>query len=267
MGVKTIITLDALNRVFPSYNFIHIQATSSGVMDTTYIISTKENSYILKKYERDIFNIIYTNMQLLNELKSFGLNVSICIDESNELYIYEKLQGEQPKNIKIHHIQALARFMAKMHTYTYRKCSNSNFLNKDEIEVFLSYTKSNFYFYYKKLELLRTNISKCDGIIHGDIFKDNTVFDGRKIGVFDFIESNSGSFVFDVSVALFGFNVKKNNLFFINIFLNTYNQNSPKKISKKELLLSMEIAKIFYSLFGIYIHKNTKRAKIVLSAI
>lgn len=264
MGVKTEISLKEVNESFTSFNFTNIYPTSFGIMDTTYILSTKKESYILKKYERNISSAINENIELLKNLKLYGLNVPVYIEGKKELHLYSKLKGSKPNTIKTYHIQALARFMAKMHKITYKKCTDQSFLNKNDIETFLSYTKSNFYVYYKKLESLKSDTMGCDGIIHGDIFIDNTVFDKNKIGVFDFIEASSGSFVFDVAVAILSFNAKKHNPYFINLFLNTYNQKSPKKISKKELLLFLETAKKFYALFGIYIHKNTIRAKNIL---
>ena len=110
MGVKTVISLDELNKMFPSYNFIRLTPTVSGIIDTTYIAHTKTKEYILKRYERDIEHKIIQDIKLLNKLKSAGLNVPTCIDEKNGWYIYEKLQGEQPNNVKSYHIQALGRF-------------------------------------------------------------------------------------------------------------------------------------------------------------
>ena len=54
MGVKTVLGLSELNALFPSYNFIKLTPTESGIIDTTYIVTSNEKSYILKKYERNI---------------------------------------------------------------------------------------------------------------------------------------------------------------------------------------------------------------------
>ena len=117
MGVKTLITLDEINKIFLSYDFISLTPTTSGIIDTTYIISTHHKSYILKKYERDISKKIQKDKQLLNELKLSGLNVPTCIDENKTWFLYEKLKGYTPTNIQIFHIQAVARFLAKAMRY------------------------------------------------------------------------------------------------------------------------------------------------------
>lgn len=261
MGVKTLITLDALNELFASYKFTSLLATTSGIIDTTYIALSESKGYILKKYERDISQKVEEDIALLEALRLSGLNVPKCINNADGWYLYEKLQGEQPSHIKSFHIQALARFLAKLHQHTYKKISAHDMINKDEIASHLRYTKANFFGCYKKLELLKNHIQKNDGLIHGDIFKDNTVFDGEKIGVFDFIDSAYGSFALDAGVALLGFDAKRHGDFFVNLFLNTYNQHAPRKLTKKELLASLDTACKFYALKRIVHFKNRKKAK------
>jgi len=261
MGVKTPISLDELNKIFPSFGFIRLTPTVSGIIDTTYVVFTETDSYILKRYEREIPTKIAQDIELLDELKSAELNVPTCIDKNSGWYLYEKLRGEQPKVIKTYHIQELARFLAKLHTNTYKMRCNSNIISQDEISKLLKYTKSNFFGYYKKLVFLKDYSSKKDGLIHGDIFKDNTVFNDTKIGVFDFIDSTCGSFAFDVGVILVAFDAASHNHYFINLFVNTYNQSAPKRLNKKEVLKYLHIASSFYALKRINEYKNTKKAK------
>ncbi|WP_294960619.1 phosphotransferase, partial [Sulfurimonas sp.] len=126
MGVKTRISLSELNRIFPAYNFTKIIPTASGIIDTTYIVYAGETDYILKRYERDIPHKIELDIKLLKELKSAGLNVPICLDKNDGWFIYEKLEGKHPINVKSYHIQALGRFMAKMHSETSKvKCTSN----------------------------------------------------------------------------------------------------------------------------------------------
>ncbi len=259
MGVKTQITLDELNTLFPVYNFTKITPTNSGIMDTTYIVFTKSCGYILKKYERDISSEIEADKILLAKLKTFKLNVPIFIAENQGWYLYEKLQGSQPKSIRIYHIQALGRFLAKLHTNTYKKQCNADFMNSYKIKKLLYFTKHKFFSIYKKLQFLESFEMKNDGFIHGDLFKDNTVFDGEKIGVFDFIDSGCGSFSFDCAVGLVGFS--KTDTLSQNIFINTYNQHAPIKLTKKELKMQIKIASGFYALLRINHYNSIKKAK------
>ena len=264
MGVVTRISLSEINTLFPAYKFIAYEPTVSGIIDTTYIVHTRHDSYVLKKYERDIPSKIKQDMRLLSMLHTSGLNVPICLGANNDWYLYKKLSGEQPQNIKSYHIQALARFLAALHqTMSTCKCNSNQIIEKEVLEN-LEYTKKHYFSYYKKFEFLKHFTLKPDALIHGDIFKDNTIFEGKKIGVIDFIDSSCGTFSFDAAVALVGFDARVHSHYFINLFLNTYNQHAPKKLTKKRLLYKMKIASHFYALKRVNKYKNTFRAKELL---
>lgn len=264
MGVISDISLKELNPLFPSYHFIRLKATRSGIIDTTYIAYTQTQSYILKKYERAIEEKIAQDTALLEELSSKGLNVPVCLEESHSWYLYKRLKGVQPHNVKSYHIQALARFLAQLHSLTVSHTCDSNKIIEQEVLTSLRFCKSHYFSYYKKFEFLQDFTIRGDALIHGDIFKDNTIFNGRKIGVIDFIDSSYGTFSYDAAVALVGFDARGHQPYFINLFLNTYNQHAPKKIKKKRLLYKMKIASHFYALKRVYRYKNTFRAKKLL---
>nr|WP_321267372.1 phosphotransferase [uncultured Sulfurimonas sp.] len=264
MGVKTVISLSELNSLFPSYNFTEMHPTTSGIIDTTYIVHTKTRAYILKRYERDIPHKIALDIKLLDALKSAGLNVPTCLDNNDGWYIYEKLKGKHPLSVKSHHIQALARFMAKMHKETSKIKCTTNMIIEDEVTDSLRYVKENFFGYYKKFEFLKDFTHNHDAIIHGDIFKDNTIFNGKKIGVIDFIDSSCGTFAYDVAVALVGFDAREKDDYYINLFLKNYNQRAPKKLSKELVKEKMRFAANFFALKRVNEYKNTTKAKELL---
>ena len=264
MGVKTKISLAQLNTLFKNYNFTKLEATTEGNVDTTYIVSTKTQSYILKKYEYATQTKVKEDCQLLDALKKANLNVSQCREHQKGWYLYEKLQGTTPKLVQLYHIQALARFLSQMHKVTQGAKASTLFYESYEVASLLKKTKKQNYFYYKKLQSLSHYQPKHDGIIHGDIFKDNTVFDGMKIGVFDFIDAGRGSFVFDIAVALVGFGVEERHTSFIGCFLNTYNQGTHIKISQDALKSTMQIARKFYALLRLNHPDLKSRAKELL---
>lgn len=263
MGIKSIISLEEINLLFPEYNFTSLAETTSGIIDTTYIVFADEKSYILKKYEREISEKIQEDIKLLDALRATGLRVPRCFEEKRGWYLYERLEGEHPLHVKSFHIQALARFMAKFHKLSAKKSSLWDMMDRQEIRANLDVCKRSFYSYYKRLEFLATLTCKDDGIIHGDIFKDNVLFENHNIGVFDFIDSANGSFAFDIGVALVGFGVKKRVLY-TNLFLQTYNQRAPKKVTRSELAEAMRAASAFYALKRIANTKKTKSAQEIL---
>jgi len=264
MGIRTPISLEEVDTLFPSYKFTKLLPTQDGIIDTTYIVSNTTQSYILKKYERNIADRVEKDKKVLSLLYADGLNVSLCLENSQGWYLYKKLEGSVPKVVQIYHIQALARFMAKLHHSMHHIECKTPLISSTKIKTTLQYLKKNYYFYYIKLKLLKNYKDKSKTLIHGDIFKDNTVFHKGKIAVFDFIDAGCGSFVFDIAVALISF--KKNHLssYFIDIFLNTYNQFNRKKIAKVELEKTIKVASIFYAMVRVDRYKNITKAKELL---
>jgi homoserine kinase type II len=265
MGTKTLLSLHQLQQLFKSYHFTTIQATLWGVIDTTYIVSNTETSYILKKYERDIKQRISDDTQVLKTLHHSGLHVSKLLETNDEWYLYKKLDGTIPKTIKHYHVQALSRFMAKLHHITYKNDlpSSHHVITPLDIYLYLNAIKGTFYFYYKKCASLHFYHNRIDGFIHGDLFKDNALFKNEKLSVIDFIDSGKGSFLFDVAVTLVGFGIEKR-ISFVTQFINTYNQHAPQKISLHTLNPVIKVAKQYYALKRIYREGKTVRAKELL---
>jgi len=254
MGVKRALSLQKLQELFPSYSFDILSPTTSGVVDTTYI----SEQYIIKFYERDIQEKIALDADILLHLHSAALNVPRLLEVSDGWHLYERLKGDSPQTIKLFHIQTLARFMAQFHAQKIKH--PDDFLKKYEIQKTLSKIKKYYFRFYKELEPLKEYTMQNDGFIHGDIFIDNTLFNDKKIAVFDFIDGGSGAYIFDIAVALLSFN-PNNRPLYTKVFLNTYNQQRAKKIALDELKKTIKIASLFYGILRIETQKGTSRAK------
>ena len=262
MGIKTHITLQEVQTLFPSFSITSISPTKDGVIDTTYIVTTRHHKeYILKHYERDITTQVLQDASRLSFFASSGLRVPVLEAQKQGWYLYTKLSGEVPRSINTQHIVSLARFMATLHTHSVNMQEEKLFIDNYPLPKILHYTKHNFFAYYKKLQSLQNYTQSNDGFIHGDIFKDNCVFDGNIIGVFDFIDGGGGSFAFDCGVALMAFSPPTRNYYNTQLFVRIYNQKAPKKLSYKELDNAMQEARQLYALLRINHHKSTKKAK------
>ena len=257
MGVKRAITLQEAQKLFPKFTLKNLQVTKDGIIDTTYLF----DKYILKYYERDIEEKLEEDTYRLQLFKEAHLHVTSLLASHKNWYLYERLEGKSPRTIGYYHIQALARFIAKLHSQ--RVPTQEKFIEQYQVKEKLHALKSISYYYYKRLLPLRDFQENFDGFIHGDIFKDNTVFDGEKIAVFDFIDGGLGSYAFDIAVALLSFNPK--NKYSLNrLFLSTYNQHAPKKIALKTLHKHKEVASLFYALLRISDGQTIARAKELL---
>ena len=256
MGVQTPLTLTEAQALFPSFELEALIPTQDGVVDTTYL--TK--NYVLKYFERDTTQELFTDTKLLELLAKRGFNTPRYLASSKGWHLYSRLQGKVPQSIAYFHIQALARFLGKFHSL--KPKSGKLFLENTTLFKTLTFTQRNYFFYYKKLQSMQTFTLQNDGFIHGDIFKDNTLFDGEKIAVFDFIDGGLGAFSFDVGVTLLAFNPKKKDSL-TKLFLNTYNQHAPKKLYLQEVQKELKNAAKFYALLRIEKYKNPKKAKLL----
>jgi homoserine kinase type II len=263
MGVKTEITLKEAQKLFSEFHLTQLTATKEGVMDTTYVAKSDAKEYILKKYERDLGKKIIFDAELLALLHHKGLNVPLLLAQNREWYLYTKLQGSEPRTIRYPHIQALGRFLAKLHNQTAQLKTSEAFLEHYRLTKELREIKSKHYFYYKKLASLHRLTQLCDGFIHGDIFKDNTLFEGNKIAVFDFIDGGCGSFAFELGVVMLSFNPNSRKSY-KRVLLKSYNQNAPKRVTLQELEENIQNAAKLYALLRISHHSNTNRAKELL---
>jgi len=262
VGVKTQISVAKLQQLFPSYGFTKLTPTTSGVIDTTYIAYTPTTSYILKYFERDIEQKVAKDALLLKELQRQGLNVPRHLSASQGWHLYTRLKGVSPSRVRAYHLQALAQFLSTMHKE--RRVSSFGAKRALPIKKELHYVKKHYFSYYKCMLFLKSFRDRDEALIHGDIFKDNTLFEGKKIGVIDFIDSFRGSFAFDVGVALVGFDVKLTDEYSLSLFLNTYNQKRVKKLSKVEAREMMRVASFYYGLKRIYRDNTTYSAKELL---
>jgi len=260
MGVKTPLTLLQAQKLFNDFSFVRLAATNTGIIDTTYLVYGTSANYILKKYERDIEEKIIFDAKLLKKLHTAGLNVSLLLAHSDQWYLYKRLKGSIPRTTKAFHLQAIGRFLNKFHHYSSHIGSQENFLQNYPLTEILRELKRTNYFYYKKLSCLTQLTQKCEGFIHGDIFKDNTLFNANKVAIFDFIDGGCGSFSFELGVVLLSFNQHKRKSY-TQLLLKSYNQKKVKKITLRELEKSMQDAAKLYSLLRIWHYKNTGKVK------
>lgn len=182
MGVNIHITLTDLQELFPTYNFIEICPTKDGVIDTTYIVTNTQTSYILKHFDRDISKKIAHDKNLLLHLHQSGLNVPVYVDEKDGWYLFSKLCGVSPKNIQLYHIQALARFMAHYHSLTYKDNTQTGFIENYALKDSLSYVKKNFSPITKSSNLCKTTNQKVTDLSTEISLRTTLFLTGEKSG-------------------------------------------------------------------------------------
>ena len=267
MGVFTNLFQDEIDFIEKKYKIkiLEIKNIDNGILNSNFYIKTKNKKYILRIYEANrTIDEEKQELILLDRIVDF-IPVSIAIKNIDNEYIsifnnkkfalFEYIDGNSITKIGTHIIGEIAIYLGKLHSFT-----------KDiSFEKYNRKTRINFDFYYNEIkkseidfkfknELLNSadKINGFDfsilpsGVIHGDIFPDNVLFDDYnniKV-IFDFNESYYAPFIFDIAIVI-NFWIKINDFDFftennlIRDFLNYYSKY--RKITKEELK-SLDIA-------------------------
>ncbi len=230
-------------------NFISLQETKDGISDTTYILTDNSGKkYICKLYERASIEKVKKERDLLLFLENH-----LCVPSplfklykynNKPLQFYSFIKGNSPQKPNTNQIKQIAQFLAKFHTISPKIGSLSKGIYTHEsIKTMLCNLPFEF---QKRYELVKNIQLFDDGLIHGDLFPDNSKFiKDELIGVFDFIESSIGDFSFDLAVVA---NSWCRNDSHILILLETYNKFTPKVIALHHLLKMMKLSALFYAL-------------------
>lgn len=245
MGIKTTLSLEEANALFSDYTFETITPTSDGIIDTTYIVSDHTQSYVLKRFEEATASQISTQQLLLTRLQQCHISVPALLASSSKWHLYTLLQGRSIGTLNLFQLQKLGQTIAKMHLCTLPMKNYSALFEHKTISNHLSILKHVAFSDYKKLSYLKEIDLKDDGLIHGDLFADNLLFEHSHLAIIDFIDAGRGSFLFDLAVAAVA-NVSTPAG--LNLLLRSYNQQAPQKISYRELIETMQTAADFYTL-------------------
>lgn len=235
MAVFTTLDFDEINTLIKPYGIgelIRFSGVSAGLENTNYAITTssnhmaeeyghdREGEYFLTIFEELPENDLPFHLGLLELLGRKQIPVSIPVrdyDGKNIQMVYQKpavlcpsLQGHHVQNPSLVQCERMGQMLARIHdvsgdmdyqgggirdihwlTDTLSKVSST--LSQDELTACKQVLEE-----YKA-------VSQADKlpktIIHGDLFRDNALFDGEEItGVIDFFTAGRGFMVYDLAV-------------------------------------------------------------------
>jgi len=206
-----------------------LKATSDGHTDSVYIV---DDRYILKVFEKADEACVKQEIKLLDLLKELVVPKvvkKVFFIKDKPALMFTKLDGKSVKKATQEQIREMALFLKSFHKLTFSKTTtNENLFEKKRVEKLVLNSKDE--------KLIETYNSlhvelKNDGIIHGDLFLDNVLFDGNKLsGVIDFIDACEGDFLFELAVIAFAWDLDKSDL---EILLSSYDESIDTKVFKE----------------------------------
>lgn len=239
MGIKTVITLQELSPFIQSSILI---PTEHGVSDSVYIT----DQGVLKLFETATKDTILEERDLLLSLSSLPVtkhSSDLFILHNKPCVIYEKISGKSLENAENDHIIQIAWFMRRFHEQTAGLTStNIPLFETSRLQWLIHQTQ------YLPFQTLFDSIDlqlARDGVIHGDLFLDNALFEnGELSGVFDFIEACEGDFLFDLAVVAIAWCLDgENNHAKVSLLLRNYHHN----VSLENFIPYMNYALLYYA--------------------
>ncbi len=256
-----VIDINEINKVCKYYGIGKVLDTkllTTGFANRNYKINTNKGNFFYRicTQQEDIQNIIY-EVKILTDLKKINFPAAYLIPKDDGSYIsdskqgkvliYEFKKGSEPE---LNHQTAgeIAKCAATLNSFKdYEKYPRKNIIHLDYcFELIKEFKNASFqyhevYAYFEEqTRYLLNPVSETlpVGLIHGDLFPDNTIFkDNRLVAVIDFEEVCVDSLLMEIGMCINGFCFIDNKLDIelMETFLFEYDQ--VRKITEKELEL------------------------------
>lgn len=251
------LTIKDANKILQNYGLGEVSVTkrlTSGFANINYKIKTTKGNFLFRICVEKPLKEIQYEIKVMSELKKIKFPTAFPIKRKDgqfinktkfgEVIIYDFAEGEEPK-VNEKTAKEIAKAVAKLNTLkNWKKLKKGNAINlklcNENIRKF-DYAKNKypeiFEYFKEETEFLSEPLKEKvpQGLVHGDIFPDNTKFKGNKLVVIlDFEEVCTDNLLFDIGVTINGFCFQNNKLNpkLLKIFLEEYQK--ARKISPKE---------------------------------
>jgi len=270
--------------------FRDIARLRSGYANTNFRLTTDRGDFLLRICrEKSEDNILY-EMRILKLLAKMDFPAAYPIPKKNGSYVcrlnsqritlYRYIEGAEP-GLNTVTVTEIAKAAAVLNSYEdWRKVQKENAITIDLcrglIRKFASAPHQYpdiFDFFMNETEYLYDPLKEVVpvGLVHGDIFPDNTIFDGdRLVAIIDFEEVCTDNLLFDVGVTVNGFCFVDNRLRgdLLDTFLENYHSVRPISMREYELLPFYirwgAFAMIYWHLKNLLMEKDPRKLERIL---
>lgn len=227
MSVYTKLSLKEMQKFTSQFDFGGLKdfkGVEAGVENTTYFVSFERCETVLQIFEEQNFHEIPFFIKLNKRLAEDEMPVASPLMNRSGAFVFDlkgkpaalfiRLPGNTLKSTDTTNCACIGRILGKMHlkTQAYLDLRRENhrwndwweknvdrvldFIDPSHQSILKDQVQRSKLFVSKSIEL-------PSGIIHGDLFCDNAMFDGNQLtGIIDFYNSCNGAFIFDLAIAL-----------------------------------------------------------------
>lgn len=229
MAVYTQVSGTELNTFLQGYGLgsnYQLQGLMGGTENTTYLIryTGQPEAYILTLFEQGDHSDLGYFVSLLTRLRAQGMvTVAAPIADHNDQYLqtlagkpallFPCLKGEHPEQVSQARAREIGRWLANLHltarefdlykpnlrSIDWMKSVAPDLLPLlDEMDRQLMQLEISHF-----ADLLEECPDLPEGILHGDLFRDNTFYEGDTLtGVIDFYNGCNGHLLYDLAIVL-----------------------------------------------------------------
>ena len=266
MAVITELHRSDIDHILEQYGLGSVEnfrETAHGIENSNYFLSLQaDNSesdrteFVLTLLERETDNRPLV-LAALERCYDRGLPVPKLVRASDgstivnhhgrEILMYERLPGNHVVNPTTRHCAAIGRFLARMHLILNPLTIDTAYERKLEWIKRVS-SKCHDALSTEDSRVLRRTVNQVDslltrneipaipqGIIHGDLFRDNVLFNEHGLcGVLDFHHAGNGFWLFDLAIAINDWCIDKGSLDREKTFAMLREYNSIRKFKSTE---------------------------------
>ncbi len=224
MSVFTNVSFDELKLWISSYpigTLLELKGIASGISNTNYFVTTTTGRYVLTLFEEHGADELPYFLSLMTHLAERGVPCprpvkrldGMQLDELNgkPAAIVTCLVGRDIEEPSVTQCAELGQVLASMHlagsTFTAKNNDTRDFewrvATAHKVLDFLDNEDQGMLKETMRRESELDILALPQGVIHADLFRDNVLFDGEKIGgVIDFYYACRGAFLYDVAIAV-----------------------------------------------------------------
>ena len=224
MSVFTTVSADELTewlKAYPLGTLLELKGIASGITNTNYFVTTTSGRYVLTLFEEHTAEELPYFLDLMTHLAERGVpcphpvkrNDGVQLDELNgkPAALVSCLAGRDIETPNEIHCAEVGRVLANMHIAG-ESFSGKSHDTRDSVwrqttadKVFGLLNADDQTMLSQVMQRQASlNLDKLpQGVIHADLFRDNVLFDGEKIGgLIDFYYACRGAFLYDLAIAV-----------------------------------------------------------------
>ena len=224
MSVFTTVSADELTewlKAYPLGTLLELKGIASGITNTNYFVTTTSGRYVLTLFEEHTADELPYFLDLMTHLAERGVpcphpvkrNDGVQLDELNgkPAALVSCLAGRDIETPNEIHCAEVGRVLANMHLAGESFSGNSHDTRDsvwrqttaDKVFGLLCADDQSMLSQVMQRQASLNLSSLPQGVIHADLFRDNVLFDGEKIGgLIDFYYACRGAFLYDLAIAV-----------------------------------------------------------------